>query len=103
MFNANSEVSTKVAITRSTRNVPRMDTTPMSSGIAAATTPLKTSSSRIASTGKAISSALVRSLRVWSLTSLKLGAKPPIDTSSASERMRSLASSAASPPSSSTS
>ena len=53
--------------------------------------------------GKAISSALVRSDRVWSLTSLKLGAKPPIPTSKIWESIRSLASSAAAPPSSSTS
>ena len=73
MLSANSDVSTNADITRSTRNVPRIEITPISSGIAAATTPRNTSSSRIASSGNAISSALVRSSRVWSLTSLKLG------------------------------
>jgi len=103
MFKANREVSTRLAITRSARNVPTIETTPMSSGIPAATTPLNTIRSRIARIGKAISSALVRSSRVWSLTSLKLAAKPPIDTWSSFEPVRFCASSAASPPSLSTS
>ena len=51
-----------------------IESAPMISGTAAATALRKTSSSRIASSGNAISSALVRSLRVWSLTSLKPGA-----------------------------
>ena len=101
MLSANSEVSTNSAITRSIRKVPRIEITPISSGIAAAMTPRKTSSSSSARIGNAISSALVRSLRVWSLTSLKLGAKPPIPTSKRFELIRSEASSAAAPPSSS--
>ena len=71
MLSANSEVSTKLDITRSTSSVPTIEITPISSGIAAATTPRKTNSSSSARIGKAISSALVRSLRVWSLVSLK--------------------------------
>ncbi len=64
MFSANSEVSTKDAMIRSTRKVPRIETAPISSGIPAATTPLNTRSKSTASTGKAIISAFVRSLRV---------------------------------------
>ena len=82
MLSAKTEVSTKVDMIRSTSSVPTIETPPISSGIAAATTPRKTTSSSSASIGKAISSALVRSVLVWSLTSLKLGAKPPIETSS---------------------
>ncbi len=81
MLSANSEVSTKLAISRSTSSVPTIETTPSSSGIAAATTPRKTKSNSRARIGKAISSALVRSARVWSLVSLKPGAKPPMRTS----------------------
>jgi hypothetical protein len=88
--------------------VPTIEIPPIRSGIAAAITPRNTSSSKIVSAGNAISSALVRSRRVWSLTSLKLGANPPIDTASAGEArtigpIRRLASLAAVPPSFSTS
>ncbi len=95
MLSAKTEVSTNIDIRRRTKNVPRIEMPPMISGNAAATTPLNTSNSRIASAGNAINSAFVRSLRVWSLTSLKLGANPPITTSSELFPMFSFASSAA--------
>ena len=101
MFSANSDVSTMPDIRRSIRKAPRIENTPITSGIAAATTPRKTTSSSTARIGKAISSALVRSSRVWSLTSLNEGANPPIRTSRVLGASRRLASSAASPPSSS--
>ena len=75
----------KLDMIRSTSSVPTIEMPPISSGIAAATTPRKTNSSSRARIGKAISSALVRSVRVWSLVSLKPGAKPPIATSSGLE------------------
>ena len=53
--------------------MPTIEITPIRSGMPAATTPRKTKSSRSARIGKAISSALVRSARVWSLVSLKPG------------------------------
>ena len=81
MLSAKTEVSVKVDITRSTSSVPTIETTPISNGIEAATTPRKTKSNNNARTGKAISSAFVRSLRVWSLVSLNPAAKPPIPTS----------------------
>ena len=62
MLSAKSEVSVTPAITRRTKSVPTVETTPISSGIAAATTPRKTNSSSSARIGKAISSALVRSV-----------------------------------------
>jgi hypothetical protein len=74
MFSANTDVSMNADITRSARNVPRIEITPMNSGMAAATRPRKTISSKIVRSGNAIASALSRSSRVWSLTSLKLGA-----------------------------
>ncbi len=74
MLRAKTEVSTKVDMIRSTKSVPTIEMPPISSGIAAATTPRKTTSSSSASSGKAINSALVRSVLVWSLTSLKLAA-----------------------------
>ena len=77
MLSANSDVSTNADITRRTNRVPRIDSTPITSGTAAATTLRNTINSSRVRIGKAISSAFVRSLRVWSLTSLKLGAKPP--------------------------
>ncbi len=61
MLSAKTEVSTKPDMIRSTKSVPTIEMPPISSGIEAATTPRKTKSSSSASTGKAISSALVRS------------------------------------------
>ena len=73
MLSAKTEVSTNSDMIRSTKSVPTIETPPISSGIEAATTPRKTSRRSSARIGKAISSALVRSVLVWSLTSLKLG------------------------------
>ena len=101
MLRAKTEVPTTPDISRSTSSVPTIEISPISSGIAAATTPRKTNSSSSARTGKAISSALVRSVRVWSLVSLKPAAKPPWATSSELEAITSPASSAAIPPASS--
>ena len=72
MLRAKIEVSTNSDITRRTKRVPTIEIPPISSGMPAATTPRKTSSRRSARIGKAISSALVRSVLVWSFTSLKL-------------------------------
>ena len=77
MLSANSEVSTSADITRSTSRVPRIDSTPITNGTEAATTLRNTIRSNTVRIGNAINSALVRSSRVWSLTSLKLGANPP--------------------------
>ena len=83
MLSAKSEVSTKPDITRSTKQrADDRDRRRSAAGSPAATTPRKTKSSSRARIGKAISSALVRSLRVWSLVSLKPWAKPPSATSS---------------------
>ncbi len=98
MFSANSDVSTKPDMTRSMSSVPSVESRP-SAGTAAATTPRNTSSSSTVRIGNAISSAFVRSERVWSLTSLKLTANPPRRTSSGLKPIRRRASSAASPPS----
>ena len=98
MLSAKTEVSVTPAITRRTKSVPTVETTPISSGIAAATTPRKTNSSSSARIGKAINSALVRSVRVWSLVSLKPAAKPPISTSSGLAAISGSTPSAAIPP-----
>jgi hypothetical protein len=101
MLSAKTEVSTKVDMIRNTKRVPTIEIPPINSGIEAATTPRKTKSSSSASTGKAISSALVRSVRVWSLVSLKPWAKPPSATSSGLASTSALTFSAAIPPASS--
>ncbi len=80
MLRAKTEVSTNSDITRRTRNVPAIETIPTTSGIAAATTLRKTISNSRARTGKAIISALRRSERTVSLTSLKPPANPPTVT-----------------------
>ena len=101
MLRAKTEVSVIPAMIRSTNSVPTIETPPISSGIAAATTPRKTNSSSRARIGKAISSALVRSVLVWSLVSLKPAAKPPIWTSRGLEATSGSTPSAAMPPASS--
>ncbi len=80
MFRAKTEVSTNFDITRRARKVPPIETIPTSSGIDAATTPRKTIRSSRASSGKAISSARIRSVRTVSLTSLNPAARPPTVT-----------------------
>ena len=99
MLSANTEVSTNSDITRRTKSVPTIEIPPISSGIAAATTPRKTSSRSRARIGKAISSALVRSFLVWSLTSLKLGrVAAHRDVEAAARRPAAATSSATIPP-----
>ena len=91
MLRANSEVSTIVDISFSTTKVCRIASTPISSGIDAATTPRKTISSSSARIGKAISSALVRSSRVWSfdlVEARRVAAHRDVEAAVADRRLR---------------
>ncbi len=76
------ETSVKPVMTRSEALVPTIAIRPIATGSSAATALRKTSTSTSRVSGRAITSALPRSLRLVSCTSVRIWVAPPMRTSS---------------------